>query len=176
MAQDNKTKHAYEHTAQMEKKERAEGRAEDALNAAFLQADQHTGQQGLLPADGDTLNAADVKDAYDPLHQSGWHRDEIARLRLVAPGTRLQQGDIFLDLRNPAAGELVAHGEETVGGELLVPKRGTDYEIWEILMATRGGARNTPPALIVMSAGGYFCVPVGRSSFPALSSGDARGL
>ncbi len=137
MAQDNKIKHAYEHTAQMEKKERAENQAEDALNNATLQADQHTGQQGVMSGGGDELNAADVKDAYDTLHQSGWHKDEIRRLRLVAPGTRLQQGDVYLDLRNTAAGELVAHGEETVGAELLVPKRDTDYEVWDKLKATR---------------------------------------
>jgi hypothetical protein len=136
MSQDTKTKHAYEHTAQVEKEKRAEGKAEDTLNAEYLQADQHTGQQGLLPVAGDELNAADVKDAYDQLHQSGWHRDEIRRLRLAAPGTRLKQGDVYLDLRNPAAGELVAHGEETVGAELLVPKRDTDYEIWDKLKAT----------------------------------------
>ena len=137
MAQDTKTKQAYEHTAKAEKAERAQAKEEDALNNDLLRSDQHTGQQGVLPTDEDELSAADVKDAYDPLHQAGWHRDEIARLRLVPPGTRLAQGDVYLDLRNPAAGELVAHGEETVGAELLVPKRDTDYEIWNKLLATR---------------------------------------
>jgi hypothetical protein len=136
MPQDTQTKHAYEHAAQVEKEEREEAQAEGALNEAFLQADQHTGQQGMLPTDQTELNAADVKEAYDSLHQSGWQRDEIRRLRLVAPGTRLKQGDVYLDLRNLVAGELVAHGEETVGVELLIPKRDTDYEMWNKLKAT----------------------------------------
>ena len=135
MAQDTQTKHAYEHTAKMEKQARAEAKAEDALNDSVLQADQHTGQQGVVPSSEDTLNAADMKDVYGVLPE--WHKDELRRLRIVPPGTRLQQGDVYVDLRNTAAGELVAHGEETVGEELLVAKHDPDYEIWNKLLATR---------------------------------------
>ena len=80
-----------------------------------------------------TLRAADLKQVYGLLPD--WHKDEIRRLRVMPPGTRLNSGDVFLDLRNPAAGELVANGEETVGEELLVPKHETDYEIWNKLKA-----------------------------------------
>ena len=135
MAQDQKTKHAYEHTAKAEKEARAETKVEDALNETLLRTDQHTGQQGILPREdeNDTLRAADLKQVYGLLPD--WHKDEIKRLRVVPPGTRLNSGDIYIDLRNPAAGELVAHGEETVGEELLVPKHDTDYEIWNKLKA-----------------------------------------
>lgn len=136
MSQDTKTRQAYEHTAQVEKQARAEDKAEDALNEAVLHADQHTGQQGVLPsAQTDDLPAGDIKPVYDLLPD--WHKDEIRRLRIVPPGTRLNAGDVFIDLRNRVAGELVAHGEETVGEELLVPKHDTDYEIWNKLKATR---------------------------------------
>ncbi len=137
MPQDTQTKHAYEHTAKMEKEARAEEKAEDVLNDTLLRADQHTGQQGVLPREdpNGTLRAADIKQVYDLLPE--WHKDEVARLRVVPPSTRLNSGDIFIDLRNPAAGELVAHGEETVGEELLVPKHDTDYEIWNKLKATK---------------------------------------
>ena len=84
---------------------------------------------------GDLLQAGDIKQVYDILPD--WHKDEIKRLRLVPPGTRLTSGDVYMDIRNTAAGELVAHGEETVGEELLVPKHDTDYEIWNKLKATR---------------------------------------
>lgn len=137
MPQDKETRHAFEQAAKERKADRSAQDADDAVNEAVLRSDQHTGQQGVLSAPTDELNAADVKDAYDPLHQAGWHRDEIRRLRVVPPGTRLQPGDVYLDLRNLAAGELVAHGEETVGAELLVPKRDTDFEIWDKLKATR---------------------------------------
>ncbi|MBV9851618.1 MAG: hypothetical protein JO250_18265 [Armatimonadetes bacterium] len=136
MSQDHKTKNAYEHTAKREKQAREEAKDDDALNDAVLHADQHTGQQAVLPPQQeDLLNAADLKEVYAILPD--WHKDEIKRLRLVPPGTRLNLGDVFIDLRNPAAGELVAHGEETVGEELLVPKHDTDYEIWNKLKATR---------------------------------------
>jgi hypothetical protein len=137
MSQTTHTKHAREQTAQAAQADRAEQQAEDALNDAVLQADQHTGQQGVFAPSSDALNAADVKDAYDMLHQRGWHRDEISRLRLVPPGTLLPQGGVYLDLRNLVAGELTATGEETIGVELLVPKRDTDYEMWNKLKETR---------------------------------------
>ena len=81
------------------------------------------------------MRGGDIKQVYDILPE--WHKDEIKRLRFVPPGTRLNSGDIYIDIRNTAAGELVAHGEETVGEELLVPKHDTDYEIWNKLKATR---------------------------------------
>ena len=135
MAQDQKIKHAYEHTAKMEKDARAENKTEDALNETMLRTDQHTGQQNILSRENpdDLVRAADIKQVYDLLPD--WHKDEIKRLRVMPPGTRLNSGDIFIDLRNPAAGELVAHGEETVGEELLVPKHDSDYEIWNKLKA-----------------------------------------
>ncbi len=53
MSQDQKTKQAYEHTAKVEKEERADARADDEINAAALKADNHTGQQGMMPSGGD---------------------------------------------------------------------------------------------------------------------------
>jgi hypothetical protein len=63
-----------------------------------------------------------------------WHKDELRRLLIVPRGTRLRQGDIFCDLRFRERGELVAHGEEEVHDELLVPKHSVDYEIWNKLL------------------------------------------
>jgi len=103
MSHDQKTKQAFEHTAKMEKQARAEAHEEDALNEAVLKADNHTGQQGMMPLDKER-------------------------------GTRLKQGDVYCDLRFVERGELVAHGEEEVHDELLVPKHSVDYEIWNKLI------------------------------------------
>lgn len=132
MSQDQTTKHAYEHTAKMEKQAREEAREEDALNTAVLQADNHTGQQGMLPSGGDLIEGTEIKQLREMLPD--WHKDELRRLLIVAPGTRLNQGDIFCDLRFRERGELVAHGEEEVHEELLVPKRAVDYEVWNKLL------------------------------------------
>ena len=132
MPQDLEKKHAYEHTAQEEKRERAEKQDETALNNASLQADNHTGQQGLLPTDHTLIEGTDIKELYGVLPD--FHKDELRRVLVVPPGTRLQQGDVFCDVRFRERGELVAHGEEEVHDELLVPKKAVDYEIWNKLL------------------------------------------
>lgn len=132
MSQDTTTKHAFEHTAKMEKEARAEAEQEDALNEAALKADNHTGQNGMLPVGGGTVTADTIKESYNLLPE--WHKDELRRLLVVERGTRLTMGDVFCDLRFVERGELVAHGEEEIHDELLVPKKGTDYEIWNKLL------------------------------------------
>ncbi len=132
MSQDKTTKHAYEHTDKMRKEARDEALGEDALNEAALHGDSHTGQNGMMKPDGDLIEGTEIKMVYEMLPE--WHKDELRRLFFVAPGTRLKQGDIYLDLRTPDRGELIAHGEEEVHEELLVPKKAVDYEIWNKLM------------------------------------------
>ena len=132
MSQDTQTKHAYEHTAKMEKEARAEARADEATNAAALKADNHTGQQGMEPVGGELIEGTEIKDVYGLLPD--WHKDDLRRLLVVSRGTRLTQGDVFCDLRTPDRGELVAHGEEEIHEELLVPKKAVDYEIWNKLL------------------------------------------
>ena len=132
MAQDTETKHAFEHTAQERKRERAEKADETAVNNEALHADNHTGQFGINTHGGEPIQADTLKAVYDLLPD--WHKDELRRLTVAAPGTRLTQGDIYCDLRVRDRGELVAHGEEEVHEELLVPKKGTDYEIWNKLL------------------------------------------
>ena len=129
---DQETKQAFEHTNKMRKQEREELAGEDALNDAALKADNHTGQNGMLPVGGETILADGIKAVYALLPD--WHKDELRRLSVVSPGTRLAQGDIYCDLRFRERGELVAHGEEEIHEELLVPKKGTDYEIWNKLL------------------------------------------
>ncbi len=132
MSQDKERKHAFEHTDKMRKEAREEAVGEDALNEAALHGDSHTGQQGMMKPGGDLIEGTEIKAVYEMLPD--WHKDELRRLFFVAPGTRLKQGDVYLDLRTPDRGELIAHGEEEVHEELLVPKKAVDYEIWNKLM------------------------------------------
>ena len=132
MSQDHRTQHAYEHTAKMEKEARAEALEEDALNAAVLHSDSHTGQQGMMAGSSDLLDGTQIKQVYELLPE--WHKDELRRVFFVPPGTRLTQGGVYLDLRTPDRGALTAHGEEEVHEELLVPKNAVDYEIWNKLL------------------------------------------
>ena len=133
MSQDKETKHAFEHTDKMRKEAREEAAEEDALNEAVLHGDSHAGQQGMMKLGGDLIEGTEIKAVYALLPE--WHKDELRRLFFAAPGTRLKQGDVYLDLRTPDRGELTAHGEEEIHEELLVPKKAVDYEIWNKLMA-----------------------------------------
>ena len=132
MPQDLDKKHAFEHTAREEKRLRGEKSEETEINNAALHADSHTGQQGMMPTDHALIEATEVKELYTMLPD--FHKDELRRVLVVPQGTRLQQGDIFCDLRFRESGELVAHGEEEVHDELLVPKKAVDYEIWNKLL------------------------------------------
>lgn len=132
MPQDLDKKHAFEHTAQEEKRQREEKREETDINNASLHADNHTGQQGMMPADDALIEGTEIKALYEMLPD--FHKDELRRVLVVPPGTRLSQGDVFCDLRFRESGELVAHGEEEVHEELLVPKKAVDYEIWNKLL------------------------------------------
>jgi len=101
------------------------------VNAEALHSVNHTGQEAMGTDQEEPRDGSQIKAVYELLPD--WHKDELRRLTIVPTGTRLQAGDVFCDLRTPDRGELVAHGEEQVGGELLVAKRGTDYEIWNKL-------------------------------------------
>ncbi len=132
MPQDLDRKHAFQHTAQEEKRQREEKREETEINNAALQADNHTGQQGMMPTDTTLIEGTEIKELYTMLPD--FHKDELRRVLVVPPGTRLQQGDVFCDLRFRESGSLVAHGEEEIHDELLVPKKAVDYEIWNKLL------------------------------------------
>lgn len=132
MPQDLDKKHEYEQAAHAEKLQREDNRADETVNAAALQADSHTGQQGLLTTDSELIEGTEVKELYALLPD--FHKDDLRRLFVVPRGARLKQGDVFCDTRFRERGELVAHGEEEVHDELLVPKSAVDYEIWNKLL------------------------------------------
>ena len=60
--------------------------------------------------------------------------EELNRLAVLEPGTRLDQGATYLDLNDLARGPFKAvGGQEAARGDRLVAKRDTDYELWNRL-------------------------------------------
>lgn len=61
--------------------------------------------------------------------------DELEQIPIVAPGQRLEQGAVYLDLRNPASGPVTAPAEMIAAeGNLYVAKAETPYEYWNRLI------------------------------------------
>lgn len=132
MPQDEHMKHVHEQEQAEHKAEREQAEIDRAINDAALQANSHTGQQGMLPTDAEPVEGDDIKSLREML--PGFTKDELRRIRVVPRGTRLSAGDKFCDLRFREIGELVAHGEEEIHDELLVAKNDVDYEIWNKLL------------------------------------------
>lgn len=60
--------------------------------------------------------------------------DELRRLTVLESGAALQQGSVYLDLNDLAAGPFTAQGGQTAGGDhRYIAKKETDYELWNRL-------------------------------------------
>ena len=76
--------------------------------------------------------AAADKTLHDRL--STFSSDELARLAVLEPDTRLEQGGVYLDLNRLADGPFQAlGGHEAMKATRLIAKRDTDYELWNRL-------------------------------------------
>ncbi len=61
--------------------------------------------------------------------------DELARLTVLEPGARLEQGGTYVDLNDLARGPFKAMGSQEAGPDNnYVAKRDTDYELWNRLV------------------------------------------
>jgi hypothetical protein len=62
---------------------------------------------------------------------------QLSRLAVLETGTPLEQGSVYLDLNDRDAGPFTAlGGQEAESRQRLVPKRDTDYELWNEITAT----------------------------------------
>jgi hypothetical protein len=140
MSQDHSVKERTEEAAHARKdarEETAERRdeAEQILhNKTQLHVDDTTGHKSGTPtAESRLLIPGDqVKQVYELL--PNWHKDELRKIAVVAPGTQLDVADTFIDLRDLGKGEFRATGDELVAGELFVSKRETSYDVWDRLV------------------------------------------
>ena len=76
--------------------------------------------------------AYDLKDAHRLLE--GITDDGLQQIPVLSPGTRLEQGATYIDLRDPQRREFKATGDMVADDEhWYVPKHGVDYELWNRL-------------------------------------------
>ena len=100
---------------------------ESDLHAAD-RAGQHAGV-----TDTEKLSAHDLKEIHDLLPD--FADDELRRITIVAPGQRLEQGAVYVDLRDPERREFKAMGGTTAEpNNLYVAKSGMDYPLWNRLI------------------------------------------
>jgi len=63
----------------------------------------------------------------------------LARLQVLKPGTRLEQGGTYVDLNRLNEGPIKAlGGHEATARDRYVAKRDTDYELWNRLVGEDG--------------------------------------
>jgi len=89
---------------------------------------------GEIPLDrvAHERTAADDKDLSRRF--SNLTRDELHRINLLPAGTRLQEGETYLDLRDLERGEFRAGPDEVVEPrQEIVAKHELDYQIWDYL-------------------------------------------
>lgn len=89
---------------------------------------------GEIPLDrvAHERTAADVKDLHRRFNRLT--RDELRRINLLPAGTRLQEGETYLDLRDLARGAFVAGmGMVVAPSQEIVAKHELDYQIWDYL-------------------------------------------
>jgi hypothetical protein len=78
--------------------------------------------------------ACDVTEAR-LLLQDEFTDDELRQIRLVPEGTRLDEGAVYVDLRDPAREEIRAAAEMAAGeAHLLVAKTDVDEPTWNRLL------------------------------------------
>jgi hypothetical protein len=97
-----------------------------------LHAEAEAGVHSRQPRH-ETVPAQDIKELHG--HLPGFSNDELHRISVVKEGERLEQGAVYIDLMNPERGEITAMGEWEAGpGTAYVPKRLTDYLVWNRLI------------------------------------------
>ena len=85
--------------------------------------------ESIRQAQLDTTSAGDDKRLIDTLTEL--NQADLDQLALLTPGTPLEQGSVYLDLTNRAAGPFKAIGGQEVGErEKVIAKKTTDYDLW----------------------------------------------
>ena len=80
---------------------------------------------------------APTAESYKDLHERfpQFRNDELRELPILPPGTRLEQGAKYCDLREDQPREFAATAEIVAGeNNLFVPKSEVDYQLWNRLI------------------------------------------
>ncbi len=84
--------------------------------------------------------------AYDipELHRSlsGFTDDELKQIPVIQPGTRLEQGAVYIDLQKPDRAEFKALGNMEAGPQnWIIAKKSVDYVTWNKLIGVENPER-----------------------------------
>ncbi|MDF2439089.1 MAG: hypothetical protein JWN98_73 [Abditibacteriota bacterium] len=95
-------------------------------------AGQNIGQEGPHPEKEAGHTAHEIKEFQARYPQ--YNNDELKRIVILPPGSRLEQGASYVDLRQDQI-EVIKATSDMVAGEdnWLVPKAEVDYELWNRL-------------------------------------------
>ena len=120
-------------------------RREELTNPVGPQAEDASFAEQLAPVEtrpggghaGESASAADDKALHNRLPELT--SDELSRLQVLEPGTRLEQGGTYVDLNRLGDGPFKAlGGHKATEGNRYVAKRDTDYELWNRLVGEDG--------------------------------------
>lgn len=108
-----------------------------------LNPDAKAGQNNELTdtrALSDMPTAYEVKGVHRQFH--GFSDDELKRIPILRPGTRLEQGAVYVDLQDEMLREFKATGDmETGPNDWYVPKSEVDYQLWNRLIGVTNPER-----------------------------------
>jgi hypothetical protein len=98
-----------------------------------LMAGQNAGAAGPHPEKAAGVKTAyDIKDLHDRLQK--FHDDDLKQVPILPEGTRLEQGETYIDLRSPHPRKFTARaGMVAEPANRYVPKTEVPYQIWNRL-------------------------------------------
>jgi hypothetical protein len=124
-------RHAETHDVRREELTNPVGPQSDGLSFADKLTPRETAQPGGHGAE--SVPAADDKALYARLPELT--SDELSRLQVLEPGTKLEQGGTYVDLNHLSEGPFKAlGGHEATRNDRYIAKRDTDYELWNRLV------------------------------------------
>ena len=95
-------------------------------------AGQNLGVVGPHP-ETNAATAFDLKSAHRMLE--GFTDAELKQIPILLPGSRLEQGATYLDVKAPSRQEFTARGDLEAGpNNWYVPKDRVDYQLWNRLI------------------------------------------
>ena len=72
----------------------------------------------------------------------GFSDDELKQITILPPGSRLEQGAVYIDLHDARREEIKARGDMEAGPQnLYVPKTEIDYQLWNRLIGVTNPER-----------------------------------
>jgi len=95
----------------------------------------------MVPSvEGSLRTAYDIKEVHQLLRD--YNDDELRRILILPEGARLEEGAIYLDVRNPARCPFKATGGMMAGPHhYYVPKARIEYPLWNRLIGVIDPAR-----------------------------------